>query len=623
MYDMGIGTGGEAGMSEDAQRADAAVDSADALDTEIDAAFALLQDGLARLLEIGDRGDFCGVGPARLIALAQRFERHRSRWGAVDTAIVEAAREERLDAYTCSRSLPIALADALRISRATAKARVARAEQLMPEHAFSTGTATAQHPVLADAVRAGAVTGDQVSVIGPALRRLRTNPQVGPEELQQAEQVLVEHAAAFGPEQLRVVAARIDDVLLPDGVLPREGVARARRGVSLGPERRDGTHSITGSLTRSAYARVMSVLSPLAAPRPADDALGPDPRTAPQRLHDALEDAMARLLDSAGLPRSGGTPATVHVIIDIDQLRAALTTHTTRTGNATTGGGGDGGDAAGGDGPRPHRSALGLGPTGRPAQYCPTRAAASTSFGDQLTFPELIELAEQARIIPTYLSATHGIVAYGARRRCATPAQTQALITRDHGCSFPGCDAPPEWCERHHVIPWYRGGPTDLNNLTLLCGYHHREHATRGWQVTIHHGLPVWIPPTWIDRHRTPLLHARIRATTPTTGDLQHLDAATVLAAAHATEHALTTTDTTATRRADDRTDNNGRLPAGLLHDPEEALDELDPIPDLLNLLAQHITTEEREEFHYDLNTVLDSYLGPNAPKNRHLEPVA
>lgn len=447
---------------------------ADALDDELSAALRLLRDGVERLLEISDRGDLCALGPARLIAFAQRFEAHRAQLAAVDTGIVEAAREEHLESYTCSRTLPLALAEALRISHGTAKARVARAEQMMPENAFSAGTASAQLPVLADAVRAGAVTVDQMNVIGAAMTSLRTNPEIGVEAMEQAEHVLVADAVALTPEALRVVAAKIDDVLLPDGVLPREAVAVARRGLTIGPERRDGTHAISGSLTRVAHARLMSVLSPLAAPRPTDDELGTDARTAAQRMHDALDDLACRVLDTAGLPRGGGTPATVHVTIDVDQLRAAV------------------------------------GNSGRGDQ---TTAGAATTFGDRLTLGELVQVAEQARIIPTYLSSTAGVIAYGTQRRCATEAQTQALISRDKGCSFPGCDAPAEWCERHHVIPWCRGGPTDLDNLTLVCGYHHREFEKRGWRVRMVHGSPVWIPPAWIDRAQRPRVNARIRST--------------------------------------------------------------------------------------------------------------
>ncbi|HEY5784334.1 MAG TPA: DUF222 domain-containing protein [Microlunatus sp.] len=41
--------------------------------------------------------------------------------------------------------------------------------------------------------------------------------------------------------------------------------------------------------------------------------------------------------------------------------------------------------------------------------------------------------------------------------------------------------------------------------------YHHHQFAQRGWQCVINHdGLPVWIPPKWIDRHQRPILNARI-----------------------------------------------------------------------------------------------------------------
>ena len=96
-------------------------------------------------------------------------------------------------------------------------------------------------------------------------------------------------------------------------------------------------------------------------------------------------------------------------------------------------------------------------------------------------------------------------------RRIATTAQTLALIARDAGCSFPGCNIAPQWCERHHVIAWYDGGDTNLANLTLVCSYHHHQFAQRGWQCRINDdGLPVWIPPKWIDRQQRPILNARI-----------------------------------------------------------------------------------------------------------------
>jgi hypothetical protein len=54
----------------------------------------------------------------------------------------------------------------------------------------------------------------------------------------------------------------------------------------------------------------------------------------------------------------------------------------------------------------------------------------------------------------------------------------------DGGCVFPACDRPLAWCEAHHVWHWVDGGPTDLDNLVLLCRAHHRAVHEGGWQLT-------------------------------------------------------------------------------------------------------------------------------------------
>jgi hypothetical protein len=92
------------------------------------------------------------------------------------------------------------------------------------------------------------------------------------------------------------------------------------------------------------------------------------------------------------------------------------------------------------------------------------------------------------------------------------------LNHRDAGCVFPGCQTPPTNCEAHHIIPWQQGGPTNLNNLVLLCHHHHATiepdplHGRTQWQVQIRqtHGLPEFTPPATY-RDRTPQLHQRHR----------------------------------------------------------------------------------------------------------------
>ncbi len=64
----------------------------------------------------------------------------------------------------------------------------------------------------------------------------------------------------------------------------------------------------------------------------------------------------------------------------------------------------------------------------------------------------------------------------GLSRRAANRKIRKALIARDRTCTADGCDRPHWMCEIHHIIPWAKGGRTDLNNLTLLCSRHHHLH---------------------------------------------------------------------------------------------------------------------------------------------------
>ncbi|MDQ1476865.1 MAG: hypothetical protein QOE62_2094, partial [Actinomycetota bacterium] len=67
------------------------------------------------------------------------------------------------------------------------------------------------------------------------------------------------------------------------------------------------------------------------------------------------------------------------------------------------------------------------------------------------------------------------ILDVGRTTRTATNAQFRALIARDRHCRAAGCNEPPNRCQAHHTWHWTRGGPTDLDNLELLCWNHHRQ----------------------------------------------------------------------------------------------------------------------------------------------------
>jgi hypothetical protein len=73
----------------------------------------------------------------------------------------------------------------------------------------------------------------------------------------------------------------------------------------------------------------------------------------------------------------------------------------------------------------------------------------------------------------------------GRSRRVVSARQRQALWARDGGCQFPGCGA-RRFVDAHHVIHWLDGGPTDLDNLVLLCKRHHRLHHEGGYTIGRH-----------------------------------------------------------------------------------------------------------------------------------------
>ena len=96
-------------------------------------------------------------------------------------------------------------------------------------------------------------------------------------------------------------------------------------------------------------------------------------------------------------------------------------------------------------------------------------------------------------------------LAVGRRTRTIPPAMRRALLVRDRGCRFPGC-ASTHRLHGHHVRHWARGGDTSLDNLVLLCPFHHRLVHEGGFDVHRHgdgahrfvspHGWTVQPPPT-------------------------------------------------------------------------------------------------------------------------------
>jgi hypothetical protein len=333
---------------------------------------------------------------------------------------------------------------------------------------------------IAEALAAGQVNVEQAKVITDAVAKLPA------EHRSAGEEHLVGEAACFGPRELGRLGQRIFEVVAPDEAdkqaldeLERaERRAWQDRGLWLTDIPGTCHVRVHGRLTHDDAATVRAVLGPLCAPRtrrrtarrhsgagtdagaadPAGNGADPaDTRSPGQRCVDALIE-VCRLVSAYGeLPDNGGDRPQVIVTIDYESLRQRV-------------------------------------------------GAGTFDDGSHLSPATARRIACDAGIIPAVLGTASQVLDLGRQSRLATGPLRRALVLRDRGCAFPGCDRPPRWTDAHHVRHWSDGGPTDLSNLVLLCGYHHRLIHHSEWQVKINpkDGTPEFTPPAYIDADQLP-----------------------------------------------------------------------------------------------------------------------
>ena len=71
----------------------------------------------------------------------------------------------------------------------------------------------------------------------------------------------------------------------------------------------------------------------------------------------------------------------------------------------------------------------------------------------------------------------------GRSQRFPTQAQRREVMRRDRHCRFPDCNN-KTFTNVHHIVPWEPGGRTDLDNLALICLYHHHLVHSEGWTMS-------------------------------------------------------------------------------------------------------------------------------------------
>jgi hypothetical protein len=116
--------------------------------------------------------------------------------------------------------------------------------------------------------------------------------------------------------------------------------------------------------------------------------------------------------------------------------------------------------------------------------------------GDGVVQPETARrLACTARLETVIENGEGRIVGLGRTFREPSAQMLRALRHRDHGCTFPGCGS-RRFTHAHHIVWWAGGGRTDLDNLLLLCSFHHKLVHELGWRLARHtDGRVRWYRP--------------------------------------------------------------------------------------------------------------------------------
>ena len=128
-----------------------------------------------------------------------------------------------------------------------------------------------------------------------------------------------------------------------------------------------------------------------------------------------------------------------------------------------------------------------------------TNAFAEVAGGGVIPQSVLEEHFCNARIKGVVFSSEGLPLWHGHTKRVATRAQMNALRARYGACG--GCGADMWICDGHHIEPVSRGGPTNIDNMMLLCWWCHQKVHHHGWrEVPDGRGLYTIAPPERI-RH--------------------------------------------------------------------------------------------------------------------------
>jgi hypothetical protein len=412
----------------------------------------------------------------------------------------------------------------------------------------------AAHPQVAQALAGGEISESFARTICLWTDKL-------PEDCRQAADAILLTAAKAGADlrDLTGLAGEIYARSLPDDPGKEQDQAFEDRSVKL-ETTFDGAGVLTGDLTPECASVVTAVLDALSAPAGAEDT-----RTYAQRYHDALHEAMQRLVTAGLLPERAGQPVKVwaHIsfadLIALDGSSALLEEWTARVRvqwaahrAEASAGGSDGGAWLDGDAATAMACDAAMAPivTGdvNPAalddlvrlcvqldrlRHHPRTghddASTGGDGGQDAPAPDTTqawEALERAIIgkAADLMSGPGGLASFLRRRQLGArlggpslpldigysetiPASIRnAVILRDKHCQWAGkCSQPASACQVHHVKHKKNGGATSVKDCVLLCFFHHQVVIHRwGWTLVLN---PDGTTTAW-NPDKTKILHS-------------------------------------------------------------------------------------------------------------------
>jgi len=290
---------------------------------------------------------------------------------------------------------------------------------------------------------AAAVLGARVGVRNAAVALVemdKLRPRLREEAVEAVWEGFVQVATDHGPSEVRGLRDRLIAAHGHEGEFARRQ-DQLKAGVSLSqPFDDDGMAEYRLRLDPEGKEVLEAMLGQLSAPAPTPAC--PDLRSSDRRRGDALV-AICRRAAGASSNGPGAPKAAVWVTVGLHELQTGV-------------------------------------------------GAGFTLTGAPLAIETIRRMACDGLIIPVVLGAKSEILDVGRAKRFFVGALLDAIRLRDKGCTIPGCTAPPEWADAHHIISWVDGGKTNLLNGALICPRHHTIAHQRGWTATATASEVTW-----------------------------------------------------------------------------------------------------------------------------------